>query len=470
MLYLLNKEQALSASSQPLQFSSKTLPDVIALYHLINHGDEFIPLADSPRPRRKNGSSRGSQRNKPMMSKVPQRSENIPNRWPAALPLMKHNIYWLKSHGAPAICLGLQPESLTSPGDGLLRLLPLAMHSAAFELSLNYTQVEPVTAADIQKRCDDRLAGFIQAMIAFSAIELEKHENCRWYIYPAFIISLVTQPAVWASWRSTWERASRGKGDKDRKQTYLRGLLEEAKVNSAIEVRQFGCNLPWDDEPLCEEFSGTEVSSDVDVESDSERSDSSIVFKSERKNGKPSKSSKNLKGRGRPDPSLGGDNEDNARPKSRKKEKEEIKRPASPVVPRDLHAHRRSPLNLYWMERSRLPCLFYDDKAKENDDIFRVQPVCCVTYHCKHSVSSFLLYKDFNSGCFYLQMMCSAISATSCLLPNTTLDNAMMRGRGSLDWRCLILQSGTSGAHMLSALPRHLPPKRANDISGLAIF
>ena len=48
--------------------------------------------------------------------------------------------------------------------------------------------------------------------------------------------------------------------------------------------------------------------------------------------------------------------------------------PPVPVIPTP------SPLNIYWLGKAQLPCLFYDDLERERGDRFNVLPVNCVTY------------------------------------------------------------------------------------------
>jgi hypothetical protein len=50
-------------------------------------------------------------------------------------------------------------------------------------------------------------------------------------------------------------------------------------------------------------------------------------------------------------------------------------------------AHLRSLYNLFWISRSQLPCLYFDDPEKRFEDKFKVIPICCVTYHYPFMIS-----------------------------------------------------------------------------------
>ena len=344
--------------------TSKTVKDIVSLYHLSYHRDEFEVTETKSRKNLRN------QKRRPRIVPPSKRDPSVPNRWPIALPLCSHNIYWLKTHSTPCVCLGLCPYSLQNPGDGLLRVLPISSVSAQFEIVINHSLVEPITIMHI-KKCDPRKGDFVSAMMRFSEWDLLEHGGeCRWYLYPDFIINLLMHPASWSSWRNKSERAMRGRGD--RRLAYFDSLVEDYKMLMHEDRRPFGCNLPWDDEAAVETISS---------ESDdllSEESSGSSVNKSDSSRVKQGKKIGKIR---RP-----GDNE----PKKVAKRLDNNLAPASAAnaleTSKDPYAHKRSPLNLYWIDRSKLPCLFYDDLHKEDAEAFRVLPICCSTYHCKNKL------------------------------------------------------------------------------------
>jgi hypothetical protein len=60
-----------------------------------------------------------SSANKPMKvsSKDPVVDEvKVSYRWPASLPMMSHNLYWIRNNNQPCVCLGLDTNSLRTSG------------------------------------------------------------------------------------------------------------------------------------------------------------------------------------------------------------------------------------------------------------------------------------------------------------------------------------------------------------------
>ena len=341
--------------------TTKTVKDIVSLYHLYYHKDEYEVAEVKPKKSLKHQ----KKRQRGVLSS--KRDPNLPNRWPAALPLCSHNIFWLKTHSTPCICLGLCPYSLQRPGDGLLRVLPISTVSAQFEIVVNFAMVEQITADHI-KRCDARKGDFVSAMIRFSEWELlERGEECRWYLYPDFIINLLMSPATWSSWRNKVERVLRGRGD--RRQAYFDSLVEDYRRLTQTDSRPFGCNLPWDDEAAIET-----ASSDFSKSSDDESFDSFV----DNGNATPLHQGKE---NGKEKSFREGDRRKVAKKVENSVKSEPQNDAAEPQ--KDPYSHKRSPFNLYWIDRSKLPCLFYDDLHKEDAETFRVLPICCSTYHCE---------------------------------------------------------------------------------------
>jgi hypothetical protein len=203
----------------------------------------------------------------------------------------------------------------------------------------------------------------------FADYEMKQHgEGWRWYQYPDFVVTMLRNPGTWSSWRNKAERAMRGRGD--RRGAYYESLVDDSKHRAAEDIRTFGCNLPWDDEPLVEE-EYEESDSSAGDESDSSADRVAPSSPAKGKNSKPKAAKKVSK--------------DDAETKVSKKAAVPVVevKPVIPLPPKDLYAHKRSSINLYWIDRSKLPCLFYDGLDKEEAEFFRVLPVCCTTYHCK---------------------------------------------------------------------------------------
>jgi hypothetical protein len=327
------------------------------------------------------------------------RDKSIPNRWPSILPLMTHNLYWLKTHLVPCICLGLSHESLHARGDGLLRILPISSTSNQSEIVVTAAMVEVLTA-DLLKTSGDRTSDFVCALIKLSEWEMKSFgANTKWYSYPDFIIKLLKSSGAWATWRNQTERMMRGKGE--RKQQYLDCLVDESKCKADedpdVYFARFVCKLPWDDEPLLEE---EDDENDVSADESSASEDDSPIMKRTKQKIETRPAVKIVKVETRPAvkvetrpavkivkvetrPAVKVETRPAVKIEARPTAKAEATLPRESIVPKDPFANRRSALNLYWIGRSKLPCIFYDEKASENENTFRVLPVCCTTYHCE---------------------------------------------------------------------------------------
>jgi hypothetical protein len=101
---------------------------------------------------------------------------------------------------------------------------------------------------------------------------------------------------------------------------------------------------PWDDTPLSDD-------------SDNETSDDNEKEKKKKK-----------------------ENQVDDKEKKRKIEKEE-KIPATIHIPEVTKKPQFSPFNLYWIQRSELPCIYLDIPENRDAEKFRVLPLCCSTYH-----------------------------------------------------------------------------------------
>ena len=204
----------------------------------------------------------------------------------------------------------------------------------------------------------------------------------RWYAYPDCFVSMLVSSSSWSAWRNKSERLLRGKGT--RKQAYYEGLVEEVRLHAEQDGREFGCKLPWDDEPLLE-GSGAEESESGEGSGDEDREQEEAPQPKRAKGGRDKDVSS---GKGAQPQQTGSKKKATSSSSSSSTAggaKSEPPVAAKPDEAVDPLAHKRSPLNLYWIDRSRLPCLFYDELGMEAAEVFRVLPICCSTYHCKHS-------------------------------------------------------------------------------------
>jgi hypothetical protein len=267
-----------------------------------------------------------------------------PHRWPSAMPLMLHNIYWLKSNNQPCLCLGV--DTMKRWQEGIyLRVIAICSSTAHHEISVSISSLEPLTEINIKQCQDEKSVAFTLAMIDFSEWEYDKikleNPKCsiRWYEYPQFVRALLLHSPSWKAWRAQVERNARGKRE-DKRTIYLEALKEELNMQELDDRRMD--EYPWDDTPISDE------SEDEPENTKNESSDDN-----EKK--KPSREKK--------DPE--------------EKKRKEIIVPPPPEPPKK----NFSPFNLYWIQRSELPCIYLDLPENRDSEKFKVLPVCCGTYH-----------------------------------------------------------------------------------------
>ena len=275
-----------------------------------------------------------------------------PNRWPPQLPRVEHNMYWIRTNNAPCVCTGLKPDPLSSSAQ--IKVVVVSCGSYHHEILVNHSALEPLTERNIKQCSDDKSVGLALAMIDFANWEMEnwllKGKECLWYTYPDFIRTFLTHAPTWKDWRAQVERRVRGRNE-GRRTTFFDGLVDEFHRKHAA-AREPLAHYPWDDSPLeLEEEEEEDGTTDADPSSPIVDVETMV---SENK--------------GRTKSSSSGD-----------------KRSVVLVHPK--RARRRSVFNMYWIPKSRLPCLYYDTPEAELEDKFQVLPVCCESYHYQCDVS-----------------------------------------------------------------------------------
>lgn len=375
----------------------KTMKEIVSLYFQLFQGkrDIIIPLSSRQNANTGIGIGGKSQRrpdslldsnNSSVVLKRQKRAFDLnsmqPQRWPSSLPFVHHNMYWIRNNNSPCVCLGFNPS--IKKGEGFLRVITLCCSTYHHEVSVSASALEPLSNQNMKTCSDDRSVDFALAMVDFSEWELSNRppnsKPCRWYEYPTFILNFLAHAPTWKTWRAQAERAARGKKD-DKRKIYFESLVDESLKQD--ELRIFSDTYPWDD--------SVSYSSEDDKENlkeiDSEIHEIIDISKNSIKKESTSSVTSNNN-------NINNNDEKNAdfnkeitpvikKPKIIKIPNRISIIPTVPILPLApiKTVRKRSVLNMYWMPRATLPCLYYDTYELEGSEKFSVLPVCCTTYH-----------------------------------------------------------------------------------------
>ena len=360
-----------------------------------------------------------------------------PLGWPSSLPLSPHNIYFLKGRNAPCICIDVDVNKEDS-------IVVLQICTASY----NNSQIVPVSAVEpfqedqLQQCFDDRTAPFTLALIKFSAWELSSANTQidipadshfrKWYIYPSFVIKMLSHLPLLTEWRKQAERAARN-SKADRSIIYFNCLVEmyknlneyEITAGGRIEQKEYPWEAAYREKLLAEAEAEAEDAEHDEVEDveDGEEEETGLASGvncsnpavaaefPHTSNDNELRAAKRLRydskipvapSEGNSANYLNGgaqvrDSDDEAgisisgvkRSHSEDADSSSIDltRPAAQrarVASNECSSHLKKTsvsLNLFWLGRSNLPCLYYDAKGKVAAEKILVQPICCSTYH-----------------------------------------------------------------------------------------
>jgi hypothetical protein len=351
-------------------------------------------------------------------------SPNKPNRWPANLPTIQHNLFWIIASSTPCICTGLAFRGKSGDSQAQLNVINISPEARRMIVSAN--QVEPFHEDLARISTDERSASFASALMGFAEWELHTHIPAtsllrKWYSYPEFITRMLVHTSSWLGWRKTVERNPRA-STMTRRENYLFALQEdyerltEEERNTRYELGSY----PWDDTPLSEQedsdreetsssrveknagtTSGYESFSDRDVDGD-EEGNARRRYNPTRTAPRGASSSgeagneeieledalvddgSGSKKRGRPraDNLPGG-----KMPKTKNGSTADFYSFEDTASSAAKPAHLRSLYNMFWISRSQLPCLYFDTPENRFEDKFKVIPICCVTYHYPFTIA-----------------------------------------------------------------------------------
>lgn len=343
-----------------------------------------------------------------------------PPGWPSSLPLSTHNIYFLKGRNSPCICIDVDVHKEDS-----IVVLQICTASYNHQQAVPLSTVESFQEDQLQQCFDDRTPPFTVALINFVAWELSNANTHvvipadshlrKWYIYPSFVIKMLSHLPLLTEWRKQAERAARNVRA-DRSVIYYNCLvqnyrsLEEYEINSGGRLDQQG--YPWDAayrEKLIADAYDSEASKEDEGGGKEENADGKVEEGSAEgtRCAKSNPVTETTLKRLRYDSKFPvifsetsvcraqlrqlGDEGENSMSGVKRSHSEDadscgtdLTRPAQ--RPKVTSSDSRNPpliisLNIFWLDRSNLPCIFYDAKNKVASEKILVQPVCCSTYH-----------------------------------------------------------------------------------------
>ena len=365
-----------------------------------------------------------------------------PPGWPPSLPMTTHNIYFLKGRNSPCICIDVD----VSKEDSIV-VQQICTGSYNHKQAVPISAVEPFQEDLLEQCYDDRTAPFTVALINFSAWELSSANTQvaipadshlrKWYIYPSFIIKMLSHLPLLKEWRVQAERAARNV-KADRSVIYYNCLvqnyrnLKEHEINADGRLDQQG--YPWEAayrEMLdCCDSEGTEEEEEDEHEEDEDADDEDgtgagagtregsrsnqgnrvqQLLRHERNN---ETSSKRLRYDSKVpaiscEAEVSGDEGMSVLGVKRSHSEDaescgtdHLTRPAQRARIKgastgDNRSGLKPPLsislNIFWLDRSNLPCLYYDTKDNVASEKILIQPICCSTYHYYVSVSRKLI-------------------------------------------------------------------------------
>lgn len=334
-------------------------------------------------------------------------SNAISNRWPSALPMVKHNIYWLKPSANPCLCLGLDQTSLRNSGEPMLRIIPICTEMCYHETKVFLVNLESFSLKDHEGLCQDsRAIDFAKALMMFCEWELQNRPNCVWYSYPSFVKDFLKHQPTWTTWRSRAERASRGQKD-GRDIVYFNALKDELQLRP-FDNRDQGVDFPWDDTAV------EVIEEDESVSSDNDDSSEVIsVFGREKSSKSPQARTKVSSSEKKENDEAGSSGSEESRSqaskesvgKKRQEKKEmelqtklaaklakEIKLKEKEDAIRKKEIERRKELldslssrSMYWISKAKLPAICINHARNYDGELptwkLSVKPICCSTYH-----------------------------------------------------------------------------------------
>ena len=297
--------------------------------------------------------------------------DGIPNRWPASLKFARQNLMWMRLNNLPCVILSLdlsKEDSSQPSSDPAILVFPictsmLRRSQSVPPNSLTSFDGENVALGNVDKRTVD----FALAMRDFADRELKLYPQCKWYVYPTFIMDLLASQNEFRAWRNRVERSSRGRSGQDNRKIYLEALLEQHEDLRGVDERCLeGGGYPWDDSIIVPPPPPT-----VHVEAptrtkDGKRSAMKGVDSLITATSPPDKLSAAEKATA--------GNAGRAAKTPREKKEKVPPPPPPPPPPRQVIMS-----NLFWVDKIGLPCIFYDYPGMEKEDKFNVLPISTVS-------------------------------------------------------------------------------------------
>ena len=336
-----------------------------------------------------------------------------PMGWPKSLPIAPHNIYFAKRRNAPCICIDVDVYK-----DDTVLVLNLCTASYNHVQPMQASLLEPISDELLRLCYDDRTAPFAVALMNFAAWELSSDNNHvtipshshlrKWYIFPSFIVKMVSHLPLLTEWRKQAERASRN-SKANRSVVYYNCLVENYKNLEEHEIAAGGrldkFEYPWEAayREKLEEEEDEDGDEEDQVSAVAEEASAVVQVVDEPSTILETPCSEEDLPVVAPTVAVPVEEVKPETCGSKRALPEDVEQSGEVEPPRptqrlklskqdDIMASKQHiSLSIYWLDRSNLPCLYYDSKRNLNSDKIVVQPICCSTYHYYVTVTRSLI-------------------------------------------------------------------------------
>eukprot|EP01038_Epipyxis_sp_PR26KG_P010026 gene10026-13482_t len=279
-----------------------------------------------------------------------------------------YNLFWLSKHSLPCVFY----DSYNKIHADKFIVLPICCVTYHYAVEVNVSSIEALTLDKLKGCSDERTLDFTMALIDFAAwCEDMLNSNCSKasneneddpatsssppslrspvnisitceFMWPEFILSMLNQPKDWSSWRKKAERRLFGTKE-TRRQVYFSVLKEDYSSH-------------FMDDVIDEIVSGSSdhVLSGSQQSEGNEGNETQVVTTSHK--------------------SQETNNDNNNGSISLERLSFLMSLPPLSLKPPSYYG-------LYWVCKSSLPCIYYDNNANRSNQEIRLLPICCTTFH-----------------------------------------------------------------------------------------
>lgn len=294
-------------------------------------------------------------------------SLGTPKRWPLSLKYVPYNLYWVKLSNTPCIGLSLDFSSQGSSSlEPSLRVLPFHCETPYKEQLFRCKSLSHFDEIIARQSTEKRTIEFALALKDFAQYELAAYSHCKWYIYPQFVINLISSSAEWKRWRMEVERTL-GRNH-NRRDAYFSALLADSERFRDQDDRTMTDDYPWNDEdgPQLENKKRKDPSDDGTFTSPTEQPPQKKSISTPQKHKGDS-----LALLGAPNNSLTSPSNQN----------HSITRAETPPTSVTKPKRPKCLSNLYWVSKIGLPCIYYGNPGEESNESINLLPISSLTNH-----------------------------------------------------------------------------------------